>query len=304
MTIRFGVAGTGHWAREVHLSSLASMDGIELTGVWGRNSATARDVADRFNITAFSTFEDMLAHVDAVSIAVSPVAQASLAAAAANAGKHLLLEKPLALAISEASKVADSIAGRGVAAIVFFMRRFVPEIEAVVEAAATMSWDRAQVDVYSAAMSTESPYSESTWRQAPGAALWDIGPHVLSILLPVLGPVERIEAAHHADRRTTFETIHANGAHSAVSVTLHSDKHNAVRRYRFFSSSQCIELPEPPFSYRAALRSAVADLLACIEHPEREHRCGIAMGTEVVRLLEVADRSARAKGSNVDSSNC
>lgn len=291
MTVRFGVAGTGYWAREVHLSALANMTGVELAGVWGRNGDAARDAARRFNIAAFSTFEEMLADVDAVSIAVPPAAQPTLAVTAASAGKHLLLEKPLALELSEARRVADAIAKQKVAAIVFFMRRFVPEIEAAVQEAATMAWKCAQVDVYSTALSTPSPYSRSAWRQASGAALWDIGPHVLSILLPVLGPVDHIEAIHHADRRTTFKTVHANGATGAVSVTLHSAKNQAVRRYRFFSARLCVELPEPDFSYQAALQSAAADLLACINEPDREHRCGIAMGTEVIRLLEAAERS-------------
>lgn len=294
MTVRFGVAGTGHWAREVHLPALAATRGVTVVGMWGRNAETVRAAANRHGIAAFSTFNDMLAAVDAVTIAVPPAVQPLLAVAAANAGKHLLLEKPLALDTKAALDVVAAVERNAVAALVFFMRRFVPEIELAVNTAAQDRWDGADVHVHSAAMSSTSPYVDSLWRQAPGAALWDIGPHVLSILLPVLGTVEHITARHHPDRRTTFETMHAGGAQALVSLTLHGDATQVIRRYRFNSASKILELPEPPFSHQEAMQRAITELLSQIDHPLQKHRADIALGLEVVRLLEAAQRNAAA----------
>ena len=46
-----------------------------------------------------------------------------------------------------------------------------------------------------------NPFGESPWRKAKGA-LWDIGPHALSVLLPVLGPAESVAAQREADQRS------------------------------------------------------------------------------------------------------
>ncbi|MGC9963086.1 MAG: gfo/Idh/MocA family oxidoreductase, partial [Acidimicrobiales bacterium] len=43
--LRFGLVGTGHWARVTHARALASTEGIELVGVWGRNEEAAGEMA-------------------------------------------------------------------------------------------------------------------------------------------------------------------------------------------------------------------------------------------------------------------
>ena len=43
--LRFGLAGTGHWARIAHAPALASTEGVELAAVWGRNPQAAAELA-------------------------------------------------------------------------------------------------------------------------------------------------------------------------------------------------------------------------------------------------------------------
>ena len=83
MSLRFGVAGTGFWAREVHVRGLKARSDVELVGIWGRDGEAARKVAQTSGIRPFATFDEMLSAVDAVSIAVAPEAQPELACAAA-----------------------------------------------------------------------------------------------------------------------------------------------------------------------------------------------------------------------------
>src|SRR5512142_186287 len=97
MGLRFGVAGTGYWAETVHLSALSAHPDATLVGVWGRSPEKAEALARNFGIASFRRFDEMLDQIDALSIALPPQIQAGLALAAANAGKHLLLEKPLAM---------------------------------------------------------------------------------------------------------------------------------------------------------------------------------------------------------------
>ena len=68
--------------------------------------------------------------MDAVAFAVPPHVQAPLAVRAAEAGKHLLLEKPVALSVADADAVVTAVEKAGVASVVFFTWRFNREIRA------------------------------------------------------------------------------------------------------------------------------------------------------------------------------
>lgn len=289
--VRFGVVGTSHWARTVHARTLVNLPGASLAGVWGRTPENARAVANEMGVRAFSSFDELLDNVDAVSIAVAPQVQSELAIRAATAGKSLLLEKPLAASLVDAEAVEAAIRHAGVPAIVFFMRRFVSEIESTVSRAAGLGWTGAYVKVHSDVMKGTGPYSGSIWRQEPGAALWDIGPHVLSILLPVLGPVVRISAVHEG-QCTELTIVHRDGARARASLTLHNEPGQVAREYRFISGAEQLVLPDPAFSQQQAFATAANDLIEMHRNGTRVHRCDAAFGLEVSRLLAAADDSA------------
>ena len=122
--MRFGVLGTGFWASEVHATALAEHPDAELVGVWGRDLAKATAVGARFDVPGTDDVDALLADVDAVSFALPPDVQAPLAERAAAAGKHLLLEKPIALSVDAADRLVDAVAAAGVASVVFFTNRF------------------------------------------------------------------------------------------------------------------------------------------------------------------------------------
>ncbi|MEO8136315.1 MAG: Gfo/Idh/MocA family oxidoreductase [Betaproteobacteria bacterium] len=291
--IRFGVVGTAHWARAVHVPGLIATPGVELIGVAGRNPDKVRDIAQAHGIRAFSDFGAMLDRVDAVSLAVPPDAQPALACNAAEQGRHLLLEKPLAMTLAGARAIRDSAMGK-VSSIVFFMRRFVPEIERAIAATAATDWKHARVRMHTCALSTRTPYTDSVWRQADRAALWDIGPHVLSILIPVLGPVERISARLGPDRLVILSTVHARGAHAESSMTLHASAESAVRDFTFAAHDRSMTLVEPTYDYRQAFVNAATELLSLIATGTHTHRCDAEFGYQVARTLNAAERSIRS----------
>src|SRR5262245_23929338 len=108
--LRFGLVGTGHWAHIAHAPALASTEGIELTAVWGRNPPAASALAASYGAVAHEEIEALLAAVDGVAFAVPPDVQAPIAAAAARAGKHLMLEKPLATSDAAVDELASAVA--------------------------------------------------------------------------------------------------------------------------------------------------------------------------------------------------
>ena len=107
--LRFGLVGTGYWARIAHAPALASAEGIELAAVWGRDRQAAAALAKAHGATPYEDIDALLAAVDGVAFAVPPDVQAPIAVTAARAGKHLLLEKPLAISEAEADELVEAV---------------------------------------------------------------------------------------------------------------------------------------------------------------------------------------------------
>jgi predicted dehydrogenase len=293
--LRVGVVGTGHWATEVHVPGVLASSAAECVGVYGRATDKARDIATRYGIGHYPTLEALLDDCDAVTIAVPPATQPVLAMAAALAGKHLLLEKPVALREEAATGLARVVAAKGTACHVFFTRRYAEPIEAAIADLAGRRWTRARATVHSAAMSSDTPYRESRWRQAGGAALWDIGPHVLSIVLAAMGPATAVRCESDGDPPTVSLFVrHASGSVTEASLTLHADPRFAATEYRFESPDETFVLPLLNIPYPELFASAVDELASAAVSGAREHRCDLRLGVETVCILAAAERSAAA----------
>lgn len=294
--MRFGVAGTAFWASAIHVPGLRKARNVDLVGIWGRTPERARAIADTHGIRAFARFEDMLAEVDAVSIAVPPQIQADLALTAARAGKHLLLEKPIAASFPAASEIAAAARAKDCASLVFFTRRFVPEFADAIEAARRQSWSSGEVRVHSAVMITDTPYRNSVWRQAPNAALWDNGPHVLSILDPLFGEVARVAAALDADGVCRLDLRYRGGETASASLTLRAAPADVGTRYTLRGAHGSLTLPEAAIDRPAALARAAESLVGMARSGTLEHACDLRLGVSTVNVLAAAQQSLDAGG--------
>jgi predicted dehydrogenase len=147
VTIRIATVGTAHWARAVHTSGLQAAPGFHLVGVWGRDQGKTQELARDRGVKAFTSFEAMLAAVDAVSFAVPPDIQEDLALRAIRAGKHVLLEKPIATNARATARMLEAADAAGVASVVFFTRRFIPEIATVSARQAGGRWRTAEAEI-------------------------------------------------------------------------------------------------------------------------------------------------------------
>src|SRR4029077_10351685 len=191
--VRFGLVGTGYWARVAHAPALACAEGAELTAVWGRNPRAAADLAAEYQATAYHDVSAFLAGIDAVSFAIPPDVQAPIATQAAREGKHLLLEKPVALTEAAADGLVEAVEQAGVASVVFFTQRFQPEVRAwLAEAEARGGWAGGVSAWLGSALRESNPFNTPCRRDRGG--LWDVGPHVVSLLWASLGPVTSVTA--------------------------------------------------------------------------------------------------------------
>jgi predicted dehydrogenase len=299
MAMRFGLLGTGHWAAETHAAALATHPEVDFVGVWGRTPTAVVTLAQRYGVAAFADVGDLLDEVDAVAIAVPPDVQSELAQRAAAAGRHLLLDKPLALATDAADRVVAEVERHHVASVVFFTRRFHVGIESfLAEAVATGGWDGATSTAYAQIFEEGNPYRASTWRRQRGG-LWDVGPHALSIVLPVLGPVAEVQAMDGPRASTHVLARHVGGAVSSLALTLDAAPASSRHETEFYGNAGRVLVPSPTGTKVEAFGSAVSDLVALAASPgNRTHRCDVRFGREVVAVLEAADR-ARASGAAV-----
>jgi predicted dehydrogenase len=294
--LRFGLVGTGYWARVTHAPALAATEGIELSAVWGRDRQAAADLAAAYAASPHHEESAFLEEVDAVAFAVPPDVQAPFAARAARAGKHLLLEKPVALAEADADDLVDAVERAGVASVVFFTHRFHPDVRAwLAGVTARGGWAGGVAVWLGTAMNSASPYN-TPWRRAKGG-LWDVGPHLVSLLWASLGPVTSVLAdAGPAGTDVTHLILHhQGGASSAVTVTLSAAQDTEHPETYLWGEGGRSVAPIGRVQAVTQLRTALAELAANARSGQASHPCDVRFGRDVGRVLVEAQRQIEAR---------
>ncbi|KIZ18126.1 Gfo/Idh/MocA family protein [Streptomyces natalensis] len=291
--MRIGLFGTGPWARRVHAPVLAAHPGVELTGIWGRRAPAAAELAQAHGTRAYATPDELFAACDAVSFAVPPSVQAPLAIRAAQAGRHLLLDKPVATTVSEARAVARAAERAGVASVVFFTARFGEREGAwIADQAAAGGWFTAHADWLGSVFAEDggdSPYAASPWRREKGA-LWDVGPHALSVLLPVLGDAESVTAARGPADTVLLALRHRSGAASSATLSLTAPRAASGVEVTLRGTTGTAALPRREAGPEPAFRRAV-DALIAGARTGRPHPCDLGFGVRVTEILAQAEQA-------------
>ncbi|MEU8756440.1 Gfo/Idh/MocA family protein [Streptomyces chartreusis] len=288
--MRIGLLGTGPWAQMAHAPALSGHPELDFVGVWGRRAAPTKELADTYGVRAYDDVDALLADVDAVAVALPPAIQADLAARAARAGRHLLLDKPLAPTVEQGRTVVEAAAEAGVASVVFFTTRFQPETSAwITEQAGADGWFTGRAQWLGAVFSGDgNPFADSPWRREKGA-LWDVGPHALSVLLPVLGDARRVTAAAHGPGDTVHLVLdHVSGASSTLALSLTAPPAASGAAVELRGTAGVTLLPESTETAVSALTRA-ADALLAAARTGQPHPCDAAFGLRVTEILAEAE---------------
>lgn len=284
--MRFGLVGTGPWAQLVHGPGLVQADGVELVGVWGRDPGRAGALAGRLGVTPYDDLDALLDQVDAVAFAVPPDVQADVALRAAEAGKHLLLDKPVALDVDAAHRLGDAVLRSGVASVVFFTDRFSESAGWIEQARSTGGWLGGSMRWLAALDTPGNPFAASAWRWEQGA-LWDIGPHALSTLSATLGPITSVEAVAGARDLVHLVLTHDSGATSTASLSLQVPPEAADIETVLWGEHGLSRMPQrTDDAAPRAFANAVAQLLAATSGADNP--VDVHFGVHVVELLHDA----------------
>ena len=195
--VRFGIVGTGMIGR-YHAEAIRATEGAELTAVCRSSAQGAEEAAREYGVPCETSYESLLARrdVDAVCLCTPSGLHAAQTLAAAAAGKHVLVEKPMALTLADADAMIAACRAAGVRLGVALQRRTDPTFRAVRDAIGAGDLGPLVLGTVSVPYVRPQSYYDSaawrgTWALDGGGALMNQGIHLADLLVWYMGdPVE------------------------------------------------------------------------------------------------------------------
>lgn len=192
LKVRYGIIGFGSFAERAIAPAIRASRNSELVAIQKRSSVAANQKARELSIPlAFDSAEELAAHqdVDAVFIVSANSQHCPETIVAAKAKKHVLVEKPMALDVGEASRMVRVCKQKGIRLMVGHMIRFSPLVRRMKEI--IQSGTIGQVTFAKTEFIYDGRLSQRSWLQdvkiAGGGPLFDIGIHCLDTLRFLLG---------------------------------------------------------------------------------------------------------------------
>lgn len=231
--VKVGVIGTGHLG-SLHAKMMAQLPTATLVGVFDADRERAAQVGATHGVTAFDRREDLLAAVEAVTIASVTSTHFDVARACLEADKHVFVEKPITSTADEARQLVDLAAAKGLTLQVGHIERFNPAILALEPLRLRPLF------IESHRLAQFNP------RGSDVAVVLDLMIHDIDLILSLVGsPVSRIDAngvavvsesPDIANARIQFE----NGC--VANVTASRISQNKMRKMRLFQNDAYISI--------------------------------------------------------------
>lgn len=210
-TYKFGVVGTG-MISEFHAQAFAAMEGAELVAAFDRSSERVESFAKKYSCTSYSDLDSFLAHedLDIVTICTPSGSHLDPALAAARAGKHLIVEKPLDVTVAKIDEMQRVCKENGVQLISILPRRFYGSTRVLKSAIdegrfGKLTLAEAQIKWYRTQEYYDSAGWRGTWALDGGGALMNQSIHTIDLLLHLMGPVKRVSAFAGQEAHTRIE---------------------------------------------------------------------------------------------------
>lgn len=288
--LKVGLVGAGPWANMVHAPVLAHSPHTTLTAVWARRSEAAQKTAERNNAKVAASFDELLDQCDAVAFCVPPDVQAELGVFAAQAGKALLLEKPIALELDAAERLVAAVDDAGVGTVVLLSWRYAQATDDfIADAKGLGPLLGGRGMMVSGALLGDSPFA-TPWRLERGPLL-DLGPHVIDLVDAAMGPVVSVKASGNLLGWVSLLLEHQNGATSSVDLcaTAGVASVSGVEVYAETGSASlnCATVAD------ATSMANVPAALAAVARGERTNAPDIHRGLHLQRILADAESQLR-----------
>lgn len=198
-TYGFGVIGCGRISKN-HMESIKAIPGAKLVAVADINAASLANASEKYDCKGYRDYHELLAdsNVQIITICTESGLHARIAIDAMKAGKHVLVEKPMAMSLAEADMMISTAKEMGVKIGVVHQNRFnnaIVKLRTAVEegklgnlthSSAVVRWNR-----------NDEYYCQAPWRGTwaqDGGCLMNQSIHNIDLLQWMMGPVESLFA--------------------------------------------------------------------------------------------------------------
>jgi predicted dehydrogenase len=199
MKIRWGLIGCGDISNKRVAPAIVDLENSELVSVARANFSKAEEFAKKFGAKKwFKNWQDLVADddIDAVYIATPVNLHAEQAIAAAEAGKHVLCEKPMAMDVAECDEMIKACKAAKVRLGVAYYRHFYPAVNRIKE---ILKSGEIGLPAYTLIkvheMFNPQPGQPRRWlvekEQAAGGPMMDVGSHRIELLMNLFGPISK-----------------------------------------------------------------------------------------------------------------
>ncbi|GGD82626.1 Gfo/Idh/MocA family protein [Paenibacillus nasutitermitis] len=200
MTIKFVVAGTG-WAAVEYLKAINKQDDSEVYGIVTQDTNRAKSLLEQLGIEAriFTDYEEAVkdASADAVVLCSTPDVRPEQAILAAQYGKHMVIEKPMAMDRVSLEKMAKAIQNNPVHTVVSFVLRWNPSFEttkALIENDALGRIYMAQIDYWHFVGPQYGQHRWSSKKRLGGSSMLSAGCHAVDAVRYFAGEISEVSA--------------------------------------------------------------------------------------------------------------
>ncbi|MCE5323280.1 Gfo/Idh/MocA family oxidoreductase [bacterium] len=194
----FGIIGAGNVAK-LHAEAIGAIERCKLIGVTAIPFDAAESFAQEYNAKAYQNIDEIASDpdIDVVTLCTPSGLHAKQAITLLESGKHVIVEKPLAISIEDADKVINTADQMGVKLGVVSQRRYDPAIAAIKSAVDNGLFGRlillnGHVHYYRKPEYYSSSDWRGTWSMDGGGALMNQGIHAVDLIRWIGGPVKSI----------------------------------------------------------------------------------------------------------------
>ena len=210
--LNVGIVGLG-WVAGAHIDTFKAVNGANVTAICSRRDHNEDDLAAEYGtpLKAYKNYDDMIADPDIhiIDICTPHKFHADQAVAAAEAGKHLLIEKPICLSYEDLKRVRDAIAAAGLQSCVCFECRFSAHfsmIRSIIDEGLLGELHYGEVDYYHGIGPWYGQFEWNVKKDFAGSSLLTAGCHALDACLFFMdGDVEEVTSLATRSKSDIFE---------------------------------------------------------------------------------------------------
>jgi len=230
--LRFAIIGTGNISSE-HISAVQNLDGAEVAYIYGRNESVLKELSKEYNLSWTTDYQSILdnSEIDVVDIVLPSGLHVEFGIKAAQAGKHVIVEKPIDVTLEKAEELIISCKEAGVTLGVISQMRFSDGMQEIYEYVTAGKLGKIiQGDAYIKWYRSMEYYDSGEWRGTyaldGGGAFINQAIHFIDLLLSIMGPVKSVSAkTRTVNHNIEVEDIgmvmveFVNGAHGIIQAS-------------------------------------------------------------------------------------